>query len=327
MVKAKIAYKGYELTANAVIKGGKKLPQERYYVSKSLGVCLLDEKERNFEIKTQNTASLTPEEEIEYQRLLVIQAKVEKSYADGEWKFRRTSRTEQDIYGPTTTTYERWEHPTYGIVEVTYDGQQWHVPSQYSAENWKHMTLLGRKAADDRRLTFEAWVDYWEMVDSQPKEDPMEGVNAAVKQLEDMGVFPESIVIVDAHQITVKGADAQTHGGKEYYFDADVWFSKTGLEITDTQVQASRRALYAEYKKGLGNKPAKSYEKWLETRGVAAPAPKEATKPVATTPIGEGQRVVHQTWGQGVVARVMGSMLSVKFDRGGVKMVDATSIK
>ena len=319
-----LQYKGFKLTANAVSYKGKKLPEERWSLSRGLGVIFLAEGGNDFNpVLDLSHVKLTSEEEKEYQQKLVVQHKIEQSFAANEWRFKRSTSVEQDIYGNRVTAYDRWEHPTYGIVE----GEQWRVPSQYSADNWKNLVLLGRKSAESRRLIFEAWVNYWEKVDSQPKKDPMADANAVVKQLEDMGVFPESIVIVDAHQITVKGADAQTHGGKEYYFDADVWFSKSGLKIADTQVQASRRALYAEYKKGLGNRPAKSYQKWLETKG--ATTTKTVTTNIVVDPkkIEKGCKVIHRQWGNGEVIMVMSSTTcSVRFAGVGNKMVDPSAL-
>ena len=289
-----LQYKGFKLTANAVSYKGKKLPEERWSLSRGLGVILLAEGGNDFNpVLDLSHVKLTSEEEKEYQQKLVIQHKIEQSFANNEWVFKRSTSVEQDIYGTRTTAYDRWEHPTYGIVE----GDQWHVPSQYSADNWKHFVLLSRKSAESRRLIFEAWVNYWEKVDSQPKKDPMAAANAIATELLALGVMSSSIII-EQDKVTVIGADAQTHGGKEYFFDAVVWHNYKGskLEISSLQVAASKRALEA--------KTAKS-----------------------TKTLNKGQKVTHATWGQGEVVMVFSpTNCSVRFAGVGNKMVDPSAL-
>lgn len=260
-------YKGYKLLLSKVTFNGETLPQDRWILCTELGVVLLDNDGSEFETaEYESKITLTLAEEKEYQNILEIQRKVEKSFADGEWKFRRTSHTEQDIYGARTTVWRRWEHPTYGIVEETYDGQRWHVPSKYSAEKWKYMTLLGRKGAEYRQVNFKAWVDYWEKIDSQPKVDIYADAKAAaVKRLVDMGV-PAELIDVGDKFIFVKGAKASFYGGKEVYHSLDVWYSHwDDVKITPEQVQAAHKFLYSEYKKNQAGKPCKPFEKWVLT--------------------------------------------------------------
>lgn len=157
--------------------------------------------------------------------------------------------------------------------------------------------LLSRKSAESRRLIFEAWVNYWEKVDSQPKKDPMAAANAIATELLALGVMSSSIII-EQDKVTVIGADAQTHGGKEYFFDAVVWHNYKGskLEISSLQVAASKRALEA--------KTAKS-----------------------TKTLNKGQKVTHATWGQGEVVMVFSpTNCSVRFAGVGNKMVDPSAL-
>ena len=121
--KNKNIYKGFELTANAVKFNGKPLPQDRWCLSREKGVVLCDaqdaEFDHNFDKYNYDLSSvkLNSTEESEYNRLKVLQAKVEQSFADGEWTFKSTSSWEQDLDGPSKSVWERWEHPIYGIVE------------------------------------------------------------------------------------------------------------------------------------------------------------------------------------------------------------------
>lgn len=151
----------------------------------------------------------------------------------------------------------------------------------------------------------------------------MDAANAVANQLRKMGVFPESL-LVEEKKIIVRGADTRIHSGKEYYFDAPVWFG-SDITITHEQIQASKRCLYSEYKQSQGNKPVKSFDKWLEVR-LGSTTTQVVTQSVVK-PLAEGQKVIHQKWGQGTINRVMGSTLSVNFNNSGIKLVDAIAVK
>lgn len=273
MVKS-IEYKGYTLTSNAVLKNGKKLPQDRWCLSDEYGVILCDEDDADFDPNFEGNydlsgIELTPAEEAEYQKRLPLQRRVEESFKNGEWEFKITSSWEQDLGSPTRTTWERWEHPEFGIVTKSYPSEQWSVPSKYSADRYKYMELLGKKSAALRVLRFQAWVDYWENIDhpKKPRVDKYQDVKASVvERLKSLGV-PEQLIEIDKEIICVKGAKAWFYDGKEVYSSLGVWYANwDDVKITPEQVQACYRYLYSEYKEQRGNKPCKSFEKWLATR-------------------------------------------------------------
>lgn len=323
-----VTYKGYQLNSSGVYFEGKLLPQDNWCLSKKYGVVLLNEKDADFDPNFElgydlSGITLTVAEEKQYKNLLPLQRRVEESIKNNEWQYKSSSSTEQDIYGDTTTVYTRWEHPEFGVFEKTYDSQHLTVPTKYSAEYFKAVCLNVHRAAALPVLRFQAWVDYWEKINLQPKKDPMNAANAVANQLKKMGVFPESL-LVEEKKIIVKGADTRIHAGKEYYFDAPVWFGSE-ITITPEQIQTSFRSLYSEYKQTQGNKPVKSFDKWLEVR-LGGTTTQVATQAVVKS-FSEGQKVVHQKWGQGTINRVMGSTLSVNFNNSGIKLVDAGAVK
>lgn len=324
-----VTYKGYQLKSSGVYFDGKLLPQDKWCLSKKSGVVLLDEKDADFDPNFElgydlSGISLTVAEEKQYKNLLPLQRRVEESIKNNEWQYKCNTSTQQDIYGgPTTTVYTRWEHPEFGVFEETYESQQLTVPTKYSAEYFKKVCLNVHRAAMLPVLRFQTWVDYWEKINLQPKKDLMDAANAVANQLRKMGVFPESL-LVEEKKIIVRGADTRIHSGKEYYFDTPVWFG-SDITITHEQIQASKRCLYSEYKQSQGNKPVKSFDKWLEVR-LGSTTTQVATQAVVK-PLAEGQKVVHQKWGQGTINRVMGSTLSVNFNNSGIKLVDAIAVK
>lgn len=265
-----VTYKGYQLKSSGVYFEGKLLPQDNWCLSK-YGVVLLNEKDADFDPNFElgydlSGITLTAAEEKQYKNLLPLQRRVEESIKNNEWQYKTTSSTEQDIYGDRTTVYTRWEHPEFGVFEKTYDSQQLTVPTKYSAEYFKKVCLNVHRAAALPVLRFQRWVDYWEKINSQPKIDAYADAKAAaVKKLKDMGV-PAELIDVGDKFIFVKGAKASFYKGEEVYHSLDVWYSHwDDVKITPEQIQASKRCLYSEYKQSQGNKPVKSFEKWLQT--------------------------------------------------------------
>lgn len=266
-----VTYKGYQLKSSGVYFDGRLLPEDNWCLSE-YGVVLLNDKgadfDPNFELGYDlSHISLTAAEEKKYKNLLPLQRRVEESIKNKEWQYNSSCSTEQDIYGGTTTTvYTRWEHPEFGVFEKTYDSQQLTVPTKYSAEYFKKVCLNVHRAAMLPVLRFQAWVDYWEKIDSQPEVDTYADAKAAaVKKLKDMGV-PAELIDVGDKFIFVKGAKASFYNGKEVYHSLDVWYSHwDDVKITPEQVQAAHKFLYSEYKKNQGNKPVKPFEKWVLT--------------------------------------------------------------
>ena len=267
-----VTYKGYQLKSSGVYFEGKLLPQDNWCLSKKYGVVLLNEKDADFDPNFElgydlSGITLTAAEEKQYKNLLPLQRRVEESIKNNEWQYKSTSSTEQDIYGgDTTTVYTRWEHPEFGVFEKTYDSQQLTVSTKYSAEYFKKVCLNVHRAAALPVLRFQAWVDYWEKINSQPKVDTYADAKAAaVKKLKDMGV-PAELIDVGDKFIFVKGAKASFYRCEEVYHSLDVWYSHwNDVKITPEQVQAAHKFLYSEYKKKQAGKPCKSFEKWLQT--------------------------------------------------------------
>lgn len=270
-MKKATSYKGYQLKSSGVYFEGKLLPEDNWCLSAEYGVVLLNEKDADFDPNFElgydlSHISLTAAEEKQYKNLLPLQRRVEESIKNNEWQYKATSYTEQDIGGDRTTVYTRWEHPEFGVFEKTYDSQQLTVPTEYSAEYFKAVCLNVHRAAMLRVLRFQAWVDYWENIDSQPKVDTYADAKAAaVEKLKNMGV-PAELIDVGDKFIFVKGAKASFYKGKEVFHSLDVWYSHwDDVKITPEQVQAAHKFLYSEYKKNQAGKPCKSFEKWLAT--------------------------------------------------------------
>jgi hypothetical protein len=277
------AYKNYELTANSVLKDGKELPQDRWYLSKEMGVMLCDQDDADFDPNFEgdydlSAVRMTASEQKEYEKLLPIQQRVEESFKNGEWEFKSTSSWEQDLGSPTKRTWERWEHPEFGVVTKHYASEQWSVPSKYSADRYKYMALLGKKSALERRMRFEAWVDYWEKIDSHPRQEPVrqetadivvETKEVALAKLKALGIKDDQLKYT-GFSLVLKGASGFPSGRGWTYRDEVVWHQATGMkEVTKEMMDKSRQfwaeEMYSEYKKQQGKKPCKSFEKWLAT--------------------------------------------------------------
>jgi hypothetical protein len=90
-------------------------------------------------------------------------------------------------------------------------------------------------------------------------------LETAKQQLLALGVLEESIKIENG-VVQVIGADTQSTGGKTYYWDAKVFFegNNGNVSINPNQIKNSQMRAYENYKVSQGNKPCKSFEKWLE---------------------------------------------------------------
>ncbi|ATW59410.1 hypothetical protein Cl131_gp142 [Aphanizomenon phage vB_AphaS-CL131] len=89
---------------------------------------------------------------------------------------------------------------------------------------------------------------------------------SAKQQLLALGVL-EASILIESGTIQVLGADTQEVNGKTFYWDAKVFpFDEDNgnVKINPNQVRNSQAKAYENYKDSQGNKPCKSFQKWLE---------------------------------------------------------------
>lgn len=91
---------------------------------------------------------------------------------------------------------------------------------------------------------------------------------AVYAELKKMGVEP-CMVNNQRVYFSLKGA-VKTRSGRGWHYNSEIiWHESSGFKITPEMIENSksyfREEKYKEYKKAQGNKPCKSFEKWLAT--------------------------------------------------------------
>ena len=109
---------------------------------------------------------------------------------------------------------------------------------------------------------------------------------SAKKQLLAFGVL-EASILIDNGTIQVLGADTQVVNGKTFYWDAKVYpFDEDNgnVKINPNQVKNSQAKAYENYKVSQGNKPCKSFSKWLEPQLATLPQAEDVVNKIDAKP-------------------------------------------